>query len=131
MRQLNLILSLALFASVSTAQQGGQEEMEPQFPQQQSAGYLLNACASSRLTSVGRERRRYCAGFVSGVEETMRHLNLSGKSELRLCTPGSVTASALADAFVKYGAGHEGELKAPAAEVVLHALAEAYPCGQP
>jgi hypothetical protein len=122
------ILLLLFLCPVSFAQPGPQEEMEPQFPQQQSAGYLLHACASSRLTSVGRERRRYCAGFVSGVEETVRLLGASGRSELRVCTPGNVTASALAEAFVKYGAGHEGELKDPAAEVVLHALTEAYPC---
>ena len=48
------------------------ETMEPQFPQQQTAGDLLKACASSRLSNAGRERRRYCAGFVSGVEEANR-----------------------------------------------------------
>ena len=69
---------------------------------------------------------------MSGVEETIRLPNLKGKSELRLCIPEKVSASALAGAFVKYGAGHKGELRDPAAEVVLHALAEAYPCaGKP
>jgi hypothetical protein len=129
MSRRSLILLLALFASVSIAQQGPQDEMEPQFPQQQSAGDLLNACASSRLTSVGRERRRYCAGFVGGVEETIRLLHLGRRSEMGLCTPANVTASELADAFIRYGASHKGELKDPAAAVVLHALAEAYPCG--
>ncbi|MEJ2323004.1 MAG: Rap1a/Tai family immunity protein [Gammaproteobacteria bacterium] len=103
--------------------------MEPQFPQQQTARDLLRACASSRLTATGRERRRYCAGFVSGVEEAIRLLNLSGRSRFRLCTPEDVTAWALADAFVRYGASHEGELDDPAASVVHHALTLAYPCG--
>ena len=103
--------------------------MEPQFPQQQSAGDLLRACASSRLTSTGRERRRYCAGFVSGVEEAIRLLGpAGGHSAYRICTPPDVTASALAEAFVKYGASHKGELSDPAAAVVQHALASAYPC---
>jgi hypothetical protein len=111
-----------------TAQEG--EGMEPLFPQQQSAGDLLRACAASRLTATGRERRRYCAGFVSGVEEAIRLLNPGGKSEMRLCTPPDVTASALADAFVRYGATHKGELTDPAAAVVQHALAEAFPCNK-
>jgi len=107
-----------------------EEGMEPQFPQQQSAGDLLRACAASRLTATGRERRRYCAGFVSGVEEAMRLPGIGGKQEPGICTPPDVTASALADAFVRYGAGHKGELKDPAAAVVQHALAEAYSCKQ-
>ena len=65
----------SLFLLASAGNIAAQEEgMEPQFPQQQSAGDLLRACASSRLTSTGRERRRYCAGFVSGVEEAVRML---------------------------------------------------------
>lgn len=103
--------------------------MEPQFPQQQSARDLLTACASSRMTSTGRERRRYCAGFVSGVEEAERVLHPGGAVERSFCTPPDVSASALADAFVRYGAGHANELDRPAAQVVLHALQRAYPCG--
>ena len=104
------------------------EAMEPQFPQQQSAGDLLRYCASSRLTPTGRERLRYCAGFVSGVEEAIRLLGPAGQSGIRICTPPDVTASALAEAFVKYGATHKGELNDPAAAVVQHALATAYSC---
>lgn len=126
---LSAAISLSLFLLFSTANLVAQEEeMEPQFPQQQSAGDLLRACASSRLTSTGRERRRYCAGFVSGVEEAIRLLGPSGQSGPRICTPPDVTASALAEAFVKYGATHKGELDDPAAAVVQHALASAYPC---
>jgi hypothetical protein len=127
------ILSLLIaFALAPAAQaQAPEEQMEPQFPQQQSAGDLLQACASSRLSNVGRERRRYCAGFVSGVEEAIRLLEHTDRSEFRLCTPANVSASALADVYVKYGARHQGELADPAAEVVLHALREAYPCPEP
>lgn len=122
-------ISASLFLLASAGNIAAQEEeMEPQFPQQQSAGDLLRACASSRLTSTGRERRRYCAGFVSGVEEAIRLLGQGGQSGPRICTPPDVTASALAEAFVKYGASHKGELSDPAAAVVQHALASAYPC---
>jgi len=102
--------------------------MEPQFPQQQSAGDLLRICAASRLSATGRERRRYCAGFVSGVEEALRLLQRERRSEYRVCTPPDVSASTLAEVYVKYGANHKGELPDPAAEVVLHAIVDAYPC---
>jgi hypothetical protein len=126
---LTVIVSASLFLLASSGNLAAQEEeMEPQFPQQQSAGDQLRACASSRLTSTGRERRRYCAGFVSGVEEAIRLLGPAGQSGPRICTPPDVTASALAEAFVKYGATHKGELDDPAAAVVQHALASAYPC---
>ena len=92
-----------------------------------TAGDLLRTCAASRLTATGRERRRYCAGFVSGVEEAIRLFN-PGDKALTVCTAPDITASALATAFVQYGASHEGELKDPAAAVVQHALAEAYHC---
>ena len=126
---LAVIVSASLFLLAPAGNIAAQEdEMEPQFPQQQSAGDLLRACASSRLTSTGRERRRYCAGFVSGVEEAIRLLGPTGQSGPRICTPPDVTASALAEAFVKYGASHKGELSDPAAAIVQHALASAYPC---
>lgn len=105
------------------------ETMEPLFPQQQSARDLLYTCASSRLTGTGRERRRYCAGFVSGVEEAERVLHPDRGLERSFCTPTDVSASDLASAFVKYGAEHDDELDWPAARVVLLALEHAYPCG--
>jgi hypothetical protein len=119
---------LALLLAVSNAAAQEAEKMEPQFPQQQSARDLLFACASSRLTGTGRERRRYCAGFVSGVEEAERVLHPGGAEQRSFCTPPDVTASALAAAFVRYGSEHDDELDAPAARVVLRALQDAYPC---
>ena len=44
------------------------------------------------------------------------------------CTPPDISASALANAFVRYGAEHDAELDRPAAQVVLRALQQAYPC---
>ena len=109
-----------------------EDAMGPQFPQKQNAGDLLRVCAASRLTSTGRVRSRYCAGFVSGVEETVRLLQQQGKIERRVCTPPDISAAALADVYVKYGTSHKGELPDPAVEVVLHALVDAYPCaGRP
>ena len=58
----------------------------------------------------------------------MRLLQLHGKIERRVCTPPDISASALADVYVKYGTSRKGELPDQAVEVVLHALADAYPC---
>ena len=41
---------------------------------------MLMACASSGLSRIGRERRRYCAGFVSGVEEAVRLLRMDDQT---------------------------------------------------
>lgn len=140
-RHLTLIaLSLAPLLAAGQAPPTG--ETKPEFPQQQNAGDMLLACASSRLSRLGRERRRYCAGFVSGVEEAVRLLQISnpisvempdplgGQTTTRICIPEDISASQLADVFVNYGATHEGELPDPAALVVLHALQAAYPCAE-
>ena len=66
-----ITLFAALWPMVVAA---GEEAPEPTtvHPQQLSARGLLKACASSAMTGPGRERRRYCDGFVSGVEEAIR-----------------------------------------------------------
>lgn len=124
----SLLITLSLGFVSPVQAQAPEDEMEPVFPQKETAQDLLWLCAASRLTPKGRERRRYCAGFVSGVEETARLLKHTGRSEYRVCTPGNVSASTLAEVFVQYGATHKGELANPAAETVLHALQKAYPC---
>ena len=72
---------------------------EPVFPQRLSARDLLYACNASALTGVGRERRRYCAGFISGVEEAARLLRAgSGQGAYqRSCMPADVSSRRLAD----------------------------------
>jgi hypothetical protein len=132
-RHLTLI-ALSLAPLIAAAQAPPTEQAQPEFPQQQNAGDMLLACASSRLSRVGRERRRYCAGFVSGVEEAVRLMQMDGPTQVptstRICTPENISAGELAEAFIQYGANHEGELPDPAALVVLHALQSAYPCSE-
>ena len=109
----------------------GQEpvtEEQAQFPQQMSASRLLQACASSALTRAGRERRRYCAGFVSGVEEAVRSLQEQHRLEVSVCLPQGVTAKALSDVFIRYSANRQQHMDKPAAAMVLEALAQAWPC---
>ncbi len=121
------LLRFALFSLVLVAAEGVADSAVV-YPQQMSARDLLQTCAASKLTGLGRERRRYCDGFVSGVEEGARLL--IGQSGLRpsVCAPANITARSLADTFVKYAAGHGSDLSRPAAGVVLDALSAAYPC---
>jgi len=106
MRFPEFLLAMML-RTLATAQEPS-AEVEPQFPQQQSANDLLRACASSSLTAVGRERRRYCAGFMSGVEESMRLVHRMGHLEVSVCPPERVTARALANAYISYASKHPG-----------------------
>lgn len=122
------VLRFALFSLIMVAVEGVADSAVV-YPQQMSAKDLLQTCAASKLTGVGRERRRYCYGFVSGVEEGARLL--VGQSGLApsVCAPAEITARSLADIFVHYAAGHGSDLSRPAAGVVLNALSAAYPCG--
>ena len=100
------------------------------FPQQMTAKELLRACASSSLTKRGRERQRYCHGFVSGVEEGVRLAQSRHRSDrsLALCVPPARTAREFADVYMRF-AGRKGvDLDKPAALVVVEALRDAYAC---
>jgi hypothetical protein len=119
---LTLVSAFAAFAQESTG------EAETYFPQQLSAGDLLVHCASSSLTDRGRERQRYCSGFVSGVEEATRLLGTAAEPPLRLCIPARTSAREFREAFVRYGGRRGADLNRPAALVVVEALREAYPC---
>lgn len=101
---------------------------QTQFPQQMSASRLLEVCAASSLTRAGRERRRYCAGFVSGVEEAVRVLQEQHKLEASVCLPAGVSAKALSDVFIRYSANRHQHMDEPAATAVLKALMDAWPC---
>lgn len=122
-----LVMLFSLLPMLAPAQEPvAQEQM--QFPQQMSAGRLLEACASSSMTRTGRERQRYCAGFVSGVEETVRILQEQHKLEASVCLPTGVSAKALSDVFIRYSANRRQNMGKPAAAVVLEALKDAWPC---
>ena len=104
----------------------GADEPAAVHPQQLSARDLLQACASSALTATGRERRRYCDGFVSGVEEGVR-LGVQAP-EMSICVPADISARRLSEAYIRYAADHRNDLGRPAAVVVMDALRETYPC---
>lgn len=127
--RVTLVLLAALTAPAGTGDEPP-EEAEPIFPQRLSAGELLGYCASSAMTHLGRERRGYCAGFISGVEEATRLAGGEG-AERRICAAPDLTARSLADAYIRYATRHPEALSQPAAAVVLEALSLAYPCDGP
>jgi hypothetical protein len=120
-------LVFSLLPVLAFAQQPVPQD-QAQFPQQMSASRLLKYCASSALTQAGRERRRYCAGFTSGVEETLRILQQQHKLEASVCLPDDVRTKALTDAFIRYSADRQKHLEKPASAMVMEALTHTWPC---
>jgi len=99
------------------------------FPQQISANKLLHYCASSSLTSSGRNRQKFCNGFISGVEETERLLRgeLSSAPAV-VCLPKGKNSVFYADIFINYANRKGVNLKRPAVVVVIEALENKFRC---
>lgn len=125
------VLLLAALVSVTAVAQDERDNTETYFPQQLSAKELLIHCASSSLTDRGRRRQRYCAGFVSGIEEAVRLLmNNSHEPLSKFCIPPRATARQFKDAYIRYAGRPNTDLGQPAALVVVKALQYAYSCPQ-
>jgi len=122
------LMTALFFAAVTSAEEQVIDD-DTYFPQQMTAQQLLNACASSTMTNRGRKSRKFCEGFISGVEETLRLQSIkqpSNDSKL-LCIHKGKSASNFADIYINY-ASKRKSLDAPAASVVMEALQTAYPC---
>ena len=91
----------------------------------ESAGGLLKACSASAVTPRGRLRLRYCYGFLTGVEETMRVI--MGKQNV-LCPPPAVTIRELSQVYVRYASARPEVLQLSAVTVVARALQDRFPC---
>ena len=105
---------------------------QPIFPQQLTARDLLTYCSSSSLTDLGRKRQSYCAGFISGVEETIRlpsHAS-SQPVAIKICVPEGVTSRSLAKAYTQYAGRSGTNPTQPAAQTVVEALSKSYQCKQ-
>jgi len=118
----------ALLIPVVSSAQGTTQDAETEYPQRVRAGTLLSACTSSALTAEERERRRYCAAFISGIEEGVRLLEHARGEKSTVCPSTWVTSRVLVDAYMNYAAKHRDKMHEPAASLVLDALREAYPC---
>ena len=100
------------------------------FPQQMNARQLMTFCASSALTAKGRIRRRYCDGFVSGIEEGIRLYKFTYPTESKgaVCVPEGTSSRMLSQAFVQHATSKGVNLDQPAAAVVLEALQRRFAC---
>lgn len=106
------------------------DDDEAVFPQQMDARRLLTFCASSALTPKGRIQRRYCDGFVSGIEEGMRlyKFNYPAKPGVGICVPAGTSSRELSQAFIRHATAKGVDLQQPAAAVVLEALQQGFAC---
>ena len=108
------------------------DDGEEVFPQQMNAKKLMTFCASSALTAKGRNQRRYCDGFVSGVEEGMRLHKFTHPADsdvdVAFCVPAGTNSRALSEAFIRHATKQDVNLEQPAAAVVLEALQRRFPC---
>lgn len=97
------------------------------FPQKMTAKDLIMACASSKMTSAGRQRKKYCSGFISGVEETARlfdGLNIKPK----ICLPEGTSSDQLTAIYIRYASRKTTKLSKPAVLVVIEAFQDTFPC---
>jgi|SRR5210317_868681 hypothetical protein len=121
------LCSTLLFPLPGTASTSDDETV---FPQQMNAGKLMTYCASSALTARGRTQRRYCDGFVSGIEEVMRlyKFTFTAESNVAVCVPAGTSSRTLSQAFVQHATSQGVDLDQPAAAVVLEALQHSFAC---
>ena len=119
-----VILTLTL-VNISFAEE--KTEWESFFPQKMTAKALMVTCASSYMTSTGRQRQKYCSGFISGVEESIR---LLGKQTIvpKICLPKGKTSNQYTDIYMTYASKKTTDLSKPAALIVIEALQDAFPC---
>ena len=104
----------------------GQEPVpETPAPSQQTAAYLLRACTSSTLTPSGRLRRQYCAGYLAGVEETLRVVT---PSQAGFCPPDAITSRQLVSAYTRHVTANPKSAGQPAAVIASEALRQAFLC---
>ncbi len=122
LKSLVIMIMLAWYSTVFAEQNSEQ----PIFPQQLTARGLLTYCVSSSMTDLGRFRQRYCWGFVSGVEEAIRLPLVSANH--KACVPEGLSAKKLSKAYITYARRQEAHLDLPAAQLVVKALSNAYPC---
>ena len=121
------LIALLLLLNVSNAFSNDHTSIsETIFPQQMSAQELLFKCNASAITSMGHGRGQYCTGFISGVEEAARFVQVGG--DKNICMPPNVSSRNMKDVYTRYALRNKQIMNKPAAEIVLLALRSAYPC---
>lgn len=124
------IINICIFFFITFGTAIGQNDTEttqPIFPQQLTASDILRYCSSSSMTDLGRTRQRYCWGFVSGVEETVRlplHTTMQPAAS-KICVPNGVSSRSMGRAYSQYAARRGTNLARSTVEVVIEALSNA------
>ncbi len=121
MRRILIILLLLSPMSLS----GQETPPDSLVPAQQTGEYLMKACTASALTPSGRLRRQYCAGYLAGVEESLRVVT---PSKAGFCPPAEVSTRELSGAFTRYVKANTDSTGRPAATTAAQALRQAFPC---
>jgi hypothetical protein len=129
--QMRYLILLPLLLAVGLARAGQPDESETWLPQKLTAQDLLYACAASSLTSQGRERQRYCRGFISGVEETIRYYGSGEAAGAAFCFPPGMSARNYGDIFIRYASRKGVDTGRPAVAVVREAFEAAFSCQRP
>jgi hypothetical protein len=124
------LILLPLLLVVGLARAGQPDESGTWLPQKLTAQDLLYACAASSLTSQGRERQRYCRGFISGVEETLRYYGTGESGGAVFCFPAGMSARNYGDVFIRYASRKSVDNGRPAVAVVREAFEDAFSCNQ-
>ena len=124
-------ICILLFLTWATAIAKDDADNTPSIlPQRLTADELLTYCSSSSLTDLGRKRQRYCWGFISGVEETLRLPPHASRQPISpdICVPEGASSRSLAKSYSQYAARPGTKLARPAVQIVIEALSNAYPC---
>jgi len=127
-----LLLTVVLIAFASTSFADQPTDQDIIFPQKLTAEDLMYSCSSSYLTITGRLNRKYCFGFISGVEESVRlHDQLfKSKNGQKICLPKGQNAKQYAKIYTQYASKQTTDLNKPAALVVIEAFKNAFPCSK-
>lgn len=128
MRALILLLLWVISTPVPAAEMKADYDIV--FPQKLTANELQVFCAASSMSNTGRQRQRYCEGFLSGIEEGVRVLGLIHRKEMTpsLCMPADISAREMRSAFVRNSVGMEPAKDKPSAMFAIEVLEKSYPC---
>lgn len=69
-----------------------------------------------------------CAGFVTGVTNTLAYARLNNPATVPICIPNGFTVGQGARVFLKYLSDHPESLHIEATALAITAYRDAYPC---
>ena len=91
-------------------------------------GQDLYAACSARPTDADLSTREaWCGGYVIGVSDAQQAAQGAGAPS-RVCLPASANAAAMAQVVRAYLEAHQEKRPLAAKDLVIQALAAAYPC---